>query len=203
MIAGRRTYADKFVDLISTQDLALSFPRRAGHFTYAFTRRPGSSITAYDGSDALDANIATFGDSTERERQRRHVPIRLGQQRHRRDAVEAGRVARPAWARRAGCWATARRSNSARRCRRFSTVLDLGAGSLTLRNGVSDRRLAGSVTTHTGAHERSFGYDAASYGIDYEATSPQSDARLYDLHQSPTVRRRCTSTTCGARRRHG
>ena len=48
--------------------------------------------------------------------------------------------------------------------------LDLGAGSLTLRNRVADRRLAGSVTTHTARHERSFGYDVASYGIDYDAS---------------------------------
>src|SRR6185295_951748 len=43
-----------------------------------------------------------------------------------------------------------------------------------------------SVTGHTRTHERTIGYDVASYGIRYEATSSQSDGRLYDLHQSPT-----------------
>ena len=54
-----------------------------------------------------------------------------------------------------------------------------------LRNSVADRRLAGSVTAHTGAHDRSYGYDVASYGIKYLATALSGDTRLYDLHQRP------------------
>ena len=79
MIAGRRTYADKFVDLISTQPLPYHFRDEQAHFTYAFTPTTKLTVTAYDGRDVLDANIAAFGDSTERERERRHVSVRLGQ----------------------------------------------------------------------------------------------------------------------------
>jgi len=65
MIAGRRTYADKFVELISSNELPYHFRDEQVHFTYAFNPTTRLSITAYDGSDALDANIATFGDSTD------------------------------------------------------------------------------------------------------------------------------------------
>ena len=64
MIAGRRTYADKFVDLISTNELPYHFRDEQAHFTYAFTPTLKFSMTAYDGRDQLDASIATFGDST-------------------------------------------------------------------------------------------------------------------------------------------
>ena len=64
MIAGRRTYADKFVDLISSNELPYHFRDEQAHFSYAFTPTLRFSITAYDGRDQLDASIATFGDST-------------------------------------------------------------------------------------------------------------------------------------------
>ena len=57
-------------------------------------------------------------------------------------------------------------------------MLDLGDGSVTFRNAVSDRRLAGSATTYTASHERSLGYEAASYGVDYDATAAQAGARV-------------------------
>lgn len=64
MIAGRRTYADKFVDLISSNELPYHFRDEQAHFSYAFTPALKLAITAYDGRDQLDASIATFGDST-------------------------------------------------------------------------------------------------------------------------------------------
>ena len=46
------------------EELPYHFRDEQVHFTYAFTPTTKLSITAYDGRDALDANIATFGDST-------------------------------------------------------------------------------------------------------------------------------------------
>ena len=47
-------------------------------------------------------------------------------------------------------------------------------------------RLAGNVVAHGAKHERSFGYDVATYGIKYDAQSEQTDTKLYDLQQNPT-----------------
>src|SRR5436189_240744 len=64
---------------------------------------------------------------------------------------------------------------------RFSTTLDLGQGSLTLHNDVSDARLAGSISTYGRAHDRSAGYELIAHGIRYHAATQASDEPLYDL----------------------
>ena len=186
MIAGRRTYADKFVDLISTNELPYHFRDEQAHFTYAFTPTLKFSMTAYDGRDQLDASIATFGDSTT-------------------GATASGGDFDFGWgnrvigasltktlnnAQRAGFvrWLIADSTTLEQRASRsvFSTSLDLGAGALKLFNRVGDLRLAGSIAAHGAKHDRSFGYDIATYGIDYTARSEQTDTRLYDLQQNPT-----------------
>jgi len=42
------------------------------------------------------------------------------------------------------------------------------------------------VSTHSTAHDRSFGYEIVSYGIRYEAGSSLAEASFYDLRQRPT-----------------
>ncbi len=49
-----------------------------------------------------------------------------------------------------------------------------------------DTRLGGSITARTASHERTLGYDAATFTIDYGASSPQTETFLYALHQRPT-----------------
>ncbi|MEP6494886.1 MAG: alkaline phosphatase family protein [bacterium] len=188
MVAGRRTYADKFVDLISNNTLPYHFRDEQAHLAYAFTPTTKFSLTAYDGRDALDANIASFGDSSGTNA-----------------ANASGGTFQFGWGNRvigaslSHSLASNHRSalghlllgdsttlEQRASMSTFSTTLDLGAGSLTLRNDVSDRRLAGSVTAHSAKHERSIGYDVASYHIAYDAGSAQSDVQLYDLHQAPT-----------------
>ena len=184
MIAGRRTYADKFIDLISSQELPYHFRDEQAHFTYAFSPRTRFSFTAYDGGDALDANIAQFGDSTEADASSGGFRFNWGNRvfgaalTHRVGSPNATGFSR--WLLGDSTILEQRVSLST-----FSTMLDLGDGSVTFRNAVSDRRLAGSATTYTASHERSLGYEAASYGVDYDATAAQAGARLYDLHQSP------------------
>ena len=184
MIAARRTYADKFVDLISTQTLPYHFRDEQAHVTYAFTPATKLSLTTYDGRDALSANIAEFGDSS--------------------SANAAGGTFLFDWGNSVtGASLTHTLSSRGRRAfgrfflgdsttleqrvslSRFSTELDLGGGTLTLHNHVTDRRLAGSIAAHTETHERSFGYELVSYNIQYDAGSSAADGRLYDLRQSP------------------
>ncbi len=176
MVAGRRTYADKFVAAISTNELPYHFRDEQAHFTYAFTPTLKFSTTVYDGTDVLDANIATFGDSTT-------------------GANASGGAFQFGWGNTVigatlskttllfGDSATIEQRAS---FSRFATSLDLGQGALRLTNRVGDRRLAGSITTHSGSHERSVGYDVASYDISYLANSEQTDTRLYELRQNPT-----------------
>jgi hypothetical protein len=186
MIAGRRTYADKFVDLISTNELPYHFRDEQAHVSYAFTPTLKFAMTAYDGRDLLDASIATFGDSTT-------------------GATASGGAFDFGWGNRVlGASLTKTLDNSGRgaflrwlladsttveqRASRsvFSTSLDLGDGALKLFNRVGDLRLAGSIAAHGTTHDRSFGYDVATYGIEYRARSEQTDTRLYDLEQNPT-----------------
>lgn len=184
MIAGRRTYADKFVDLISTQSLPYHFRDEQLHFTYAFDTTTRLAITAYEGRDALDANIATFGDSTHTNASGGTFLFDWG---NRVVGATLSKLIVSREHRGLTRWLVGDSTTLEQRASisTFSTELNLGAGSLTLRNSVADRRLAGSITTHAGSHERSGGYDVASYGIDYDAASEQAGARLYDLHQSP------------------
>lgn len=186
MVSGRRTYADKFVDLISTNDLPYHFRDEQARLAYSFSPNTKLSITAYDGRDALDANIATFGDSLGESSPtggtflfdwgNRVVGATLS---HQISSATRGGFAR-FWL---GDSATMEQRASVSL---FRTNLDLGQGSLSLSNRTSDRRLAGNITAYTSKHERSFGYDVTSYGIDYHAGSDHTETSLYDLQQSPT-----------------
>jgi hypothetical protein len=185
MLAGRRTYADKFVKLISSKQLPYHFRDEQAHFTYAFTPTTRLSITAYDGRDQLDADIAAFGDSTQANSSGGGFLFGWGN-----SVVGASLTKRLSSPDRGALGrlllgdSTVMEQRASRSI--FATTLDLGAGSLTLHNRVEDLRIEGSVTAHTTNHDRSFGYDLASYGVQYEAASAQSDTKLYDLHQHPT-----------------
>ena len=184
-VAGRRTYADKFVKLISSNELPYHFRDEQARASYAFTPTTRLSLTVYDGRDALDANIASFGDSTDANASA--GTFRFGWGNTVAGATLTKNAAghgRPALARALFGDSTMLEQHAS--ISTFSTMLDLGEGSLVLRNSVADRRLAGSVTAHTGAHDRSYGYDVASYGIKYVAIALSGDTRLYDLHQRPT-----------------
>jgi hypothetical protein len=185
MIAGRRTYADEFVKLINPgSELPYHFRDEQAHLGYAFSPTLKLTLTAYDGRDALNANIATLGDS----------------------ATAGGGTFGFGWGN-SVAGATVTKTLSSRDRGRigrlvlgdsttleqraslttFSTVLDLGDGTLTLRNRVAERRLAGSVAAHTLAHDRTYGYDLSAYGITYLAVSEQTQTNLYDLQQHPTA----------------
>ena len=183
MVAGRRTYADQFVKLISTQQLPYHFRDEQAHATYAFSPSTRLSVTAYEGRDALDANIAQFGDTANASG---GTFLFTWGNRVAGATLTSTRVARD----RTGLahWLLGDSTTLEQRASlsTFTTLLDLGAGSLTLNNRVNDRRLGGDITAHTASHDRSIGYDVASYGISYDATSVTANTRLYDLRQAPT-----------------
>ncbi len=181
MVAGRRTYADEFVSLISNNQLPYHFRDEQAHFSYAFSPTTRLTVTAYDGRDVLDANIAAFSDTTGTNAAGGTFLFDWGN-------TVAGATLTSSFRKPGARWlfgdsATAEQHLSRSR---FSTRLDLGAGSLTLANTVIDTRIGGSITAHTASHERTLGYDAATFTIDYGASSPQTETFLYALHQRPT-----------------
>ena len=185
MLAGRRTYADKFVALISTQELPYHFRDEQAHLTYAFTPTTTLAITAYNGSDALDANIANFGDSTNANASGGTFQFGWG------NSVAGATLSKTFASRRRSGIARWFLGDSASLEQRasvsgFSTGLDLGDGSLMLHNTVTDRRLSGILTARTAAHDRAFGYEVASYAFRYNVASSQTDVQLYNLRQAPT-----------------
>jgi len=185
MLAGRRTYADKFVSLISTQELPYHFRDEQAHLAYAFTPTTTLAITAYNGRDALDANIANFGDSTNANPSGGTFAFGWGNSvvgaTLSKTFAPRKRTAVTRWILGDSTTLEQRASLSA-----FSTGLDLGAGSLSLHNTVADRRLSGVLTARTPGQDRSFGYDVASYQFRYNVSSTQTDVQLYNLRQAPT-----------------
>jgi hypothetical protein len=177
MIAGRRTYADKFVDLISSQDLPYHFRDEQAHVTYLLPHGVKLAFTAYDGRDLLDADIAELGDSSSTNASAGRFGFQWGNQ-------VAGIALSKTFAGTFGDSAVVEQRFSDSR---FSTTLDLGEGSLTLHNNVSDFRVAGSLSTYGRAHDRSAGYELIAHGIRYHATTQASDQPLYNLRQSPTA----------------
>ncbi|HTI63821.1 MAG TPA: carboxypeptidase regulatory-like domain-containing protein [Gemmatimonadaceae bacterium] len=183
-IGGRRTYADKFVKLIGGE-LPYHFRDEQVHASYAFTPTTHLAFTMYDGRDALDANMATLGDSTSADPAAGTIRFGWG------NTIAGATLTKTLASRDRRGFTRALLGDSTTLEQRasistFSTMLDLGAGSLTLHNSVADRRLAGSITAHTGAHDRTYGYDVARYGIGYDASALHGDTRLYDLRQRPT-----------------
>ncbi len=181
-VAGRRTYADKFVSLISSQELPYHFRDEQIHATYAFSPRTKLSLTAYDGSDALDANIASFGDSTGANASGGTFKFGWGN-------TVAGATLTHTLRANAAHWLLGDSTTLEQRASvsRFATALDLGDGSLTLQNAVLDRSASGEVAAHTAAHDRSIGYELTSYGVRYNAKSLDASTNLYDLHQAPSA----------------
>ncbi len=185
-VGGRRTYADKFVELISTNELPYHFRDEQAHASYAFTPTTKFSFTLYDGRDALDANIASFGDSTSTNPSGGTFSFGWGN-------TVGGATLSHSYARpnNAGVsrllFGNSGTVEQRASISHFSTRLDLGGGALTLNNVVTDARVGGSLTTHTTAHDRTYGYEVGQYRISYLANSPQTGTLLYDLSQRPVA----------------
>ena len=181
MVAGRRTYADEFVKLISTNQLPYHFRDEQAHFAYALSTATKLTVTAYDGRDVLNADIAAFNDTTGANASGGSFLFDWG------NTVVGATLSTTLRQTRAH-WLFGDSTSAEQHVARshFSTRLDLGAGSLTLANAVNDTRIGGSLIAHTAAHDRTLGYDAATYTIDYGASSPQAGTHLYSLHQRPT-----------------
>lgn len=177
-VAGRRTYADKFVDLISDRTLPYHF--QDGQVTLRRVVRGGGvlSLTAYLGSDVLDANIADFGDSTTAGAG--HFLFDWG-----------NRLAGIGW-RQPIAGGRALSGDSASFTQRlswtgFRTRLDLGEGSLLFRNSVGEWRAHGSFERRQGRAVALVGYEYSQHAVRYSVDAEQAGTSLFALSQNPAA----------------
>ena len=176
-VAGRRTYADRFVALISDQSLPYWFTDVQAHIRHQLASGGTLSLTAYTGEDVLAGLLGGFGDSTQ---------AGTGDLRFDWGNTLVG-----------AAWEQPVRSllggDSARVMQRlsltgFGTGLDLGAGSLTLDNSLSERRAWGEVSRWRGRHETLLGYEWSAYRVRYDVDAPAAgDDQLFRVRQNPTA----------------
>ncbi|WP_373070633.1 carboxypeptidase regulatory-like domain-containing protein [Gemmatimonas sp.] len=176
-IAARRTYADKFVSLVSDNQLPYWFTDVQAHVQHRFANGGLLSATSYVGEDVLAASLAAFGDTTQ----------------------AGGGALRFDWGNTligVAYTQPLRRfvgGDSARLMQRlsrtgFATNLDLGSGSLTLQNRLTDARAWGEITRWRGRRETSVGYEWSSYRVTYDVNSvATSGAPLLARRDAPSA----------------
>lgn len=184
-VAGRRTYADALQSIFTDNVFPYHFRDLHARATYELPGGIHLAATAYEGKDVLDANLAEFAsDST---------PTKAAGGKWAYDwgnlvlgvtlSKNLGAVRTPLFAWALGDSTTLEQRVSASG---FSTRLDLGEGALTQRSELHDVRFAGSIRTRGAAHDRSLGYELATYRIEYASGSAQTGTTGFDLEQRPT-----------------
>ena len=173
-VAGRRTYADAVQSVFTDDIFPYHFRDLQGHATYVLGNGTRISVTAYEGRDVLDANLADFdADSVKSKSNRgrwafdwgnRLLGVVIAKDLGERTTIEQ------------------RVSTSG-----FSTRLDLGSGASTQRSEVRDVRAAGSLRVRGDVHDGSIGYEIAAQRVRYTSGSEQTQTTRFDLTQRPVT----------------
>ena len=184
-MSGRRTYADKLVSALSDKSFPYHFSDAQFHGVRALgTRDLRLEVSAYAGSDVLDGDFATFGDSASAGGGGGTFVFGWANQ-------LVGATLRDVWrdSVRLPLLGLADSVGAAQHVSftRFATGLDLGRGAFSLTNSVHELRVAGDVHWHRGAHERRLGYEASGYAIRYDVNSSATQSTLFSLAQHPTA----------------
>ena len=171
-LAGRRTYADAATKIFTDNIFPYHFRDVHGRATYMLPGDVLLSVTAYEGRDDLDANLAEFDTDS--------VPSRAG----------AGQWAFN-WGNRV-LGATLSKTLGSRGVLEqrvstsgFSTLLDKGAGSFSQRSEIRDVRIGGSLLLQGVSHDGSAGYDVATHRIRYASGSAETGTTEFDIVQHP------------------
>ncbi len=177
-IAGRRTYADMLARAFSDRVLPYHFQDAQAHVTQRLPHDATLSVTAYAGIDDLGGNFAELGDSASASGG--DFSFDWGNQ------VAGATLVVPLGAPHPDGDAS-RRLTLVQRLSysRFATTLDLGDGSLSFANRVSETRIAGSLSATRGNHTPAVGYEASLHRVSYGITSSEADVVLFDLRQRP------------------
>ena len=179
-VAGRRTYADMLARAFSDRVLPYHFQDAQAHLTQRLPNDATLSVTAYAGVDDLGGNFAALGDSS---------------------SASGGDFAFDWGNQIAGATLTVplgrlntdgepdRRPTLVQRLSfsRFGTTLDLGDGSLSFANRVTETRLSGSLSAVRGNHTPAIGYEGSLHRVHYGITSSEADVVLFELRQRPTA----------------
>ncbi|MEO8563726.1 MAG: TonB-dependent receptor [bacterium] len=185
-VAGRRTYADALQSIFTNNVFPYHFRDLHARGTYELPGGARLSVTAYEGKDVLDANLAEFATDS--------VPTKAAGGKWAYDwgnlvvgstlSKELGPVRSSlfGWALGDSTTLEQRVSTSG-----FSTRLDLGEGTLTQRSAIRDVRFSGSVLTRGMSHDRSIGYEVAAHRIRYASGSTQTGTTGFDLEQRPNT----------------
>ncbi len=175
-VAARRTYADRFVALLSERQLPYYFTDMQAHVRHRLRNGGALSLTAYAGKDVLDASLAAFGDSTQAGGG--ELLFDWG------NTLVGVAYTQPLGARWGG--------DSTRVMQRlsmtgFSTTLDLGSGSLRFVNRLRDARAWGELSRWRGAHETLAGYEVSALRTRYDVNAAASSDPILAVGQYPTA----------------
>ena len=175
-VAARRTYADRFVSLLSDQQLPYYFTDMQAHVRHTLGNGGVVSLTAYRGRDVLDASLAAFGDSSQAGGG--ELLFDWG------NALVGVAYTQPLGAR----WG----SDSTKVMQRlswtgFSTNLDLGSGSLRFENRLGDSRAWGEMARWRGAHETLVGYEWSGLRSRYDVNAAASADPILAVGQRPSA----------------
>lgn len=174
--AVRRTYADRFVALLSDRQLPYYFTDMQAHLRHQLRNGGTLSLTAYSGKDVLDASLAAFGDSTQAGGG--DLLFDWG------NSLLGVAYTQPLGARWGG--------DSTRMMQRvsltgFGTTLDLGSGSLRFLNRLRDARAWGEVTRWRGAHETLVGYEWSGLRTRYDVNAAAASDPILAVGQQPSA----------------
>lgn len=176
-VAGRRTYADRFVALLSSSSLPYWFTDTQAHLRHELKNGGRLSLTAYAGEDVLAGFFSGLGDSTS---------AGLGGLRFDWGNTLVG----AAWEQPLDRLFGGDSAHVMQRLSRtgFTTNLDLGNGSLTLQNRVAESRAWGEATRWSGRHETRLGYEWSAYRVSYDVDAPAAGgAPLLTQRQRPSA----------------
>jgi hypothetical protein len=162
-VSARRTYADRFVSLLSDNQLPYWFTDAQAHLRHQLPRGGVLSLTTYAGSDVLDAALSAFGDTT----QAGGGALRFDW---------GNRVAGIAWEQPLAGFLGGDSARVMQRLSetRFGTTLDLGSGSLRFVNRLGETRAWGEVTRWQGDHGVMLGYEWSAYRMRYRVDAAQA-----------------------------
>jgi hypothetical protein len=184
-VAGRRTYADAVTTVFTNDIFPYHFHDLHAHASWSLPSNVRLTLTAYEGRDVLDANLAEFASDS--------VASKAGRGEWAFDwgnrvlgatiAKDLGPEARiPVLGLRLGESTTLEQRVAASG---FSTVLDLGDGAFSQRSRIGDVSVSGSLLARGASHDRSAGYELATHRIRYASGSTQTGTTDFDLVQSP------------------
>lgn len=186
-VAARRTYADKFVDLISDEVLPYHFRDAQAHVELVAPGDVRIGITGYSNVDKLNGKEEDEVDFNGNPNEGDPFLLAWGNKLLGVSAEKVFRDRPRLWGMTFGDSAVLSQRLSTSR---FKLHMDIFGSFLTLNNPVSDHRASGSLTFFNNKHDRAVGYELGSqryrYGANFPAIIYPSDS-VVNANRSASV----------------